>query len=297
VNFLLVVCCTVGIDLEVANDIAQYRRDLEAIGMHMETNLLRTSAACMRLDARGPNSLPEMAEALADESDPRVLRFYNHLFFRCSRAWPYRYSSTHYRSYGLDIVDTEPAKHPWFSLHVGPDGLGDWEAILPMRDLYVRWWREHESFPKPDALKAVFRGITGKTDEEFSKYDESRARLLWRDVEIFGIMAYPSYVDLVAEDNNPISFLDLLVSWPQSEINCIGHGKTRLEDAKNATATFPTRESKAKVICHWWDDNKSAFTRLTDLYSEIDTRVTKMRKDFLKDAPLADSKPKATEKR
>ena len=222
----------------------------------------------------GPNALPEVFDAFEKEQDPHVLYYYAILVRRIAHFDEYRYSSEPLTLRGCDMQDTDEASVPLLSTRLNSRGLTVLKSAdyaVDHRSRLVQWWKFRKDFLARKKESVV--NITGRTEDQFSKIDSKKDRLLQKTVKCYGIYNIPMYIDIIREDNSPIVFADFLRISNNAlfqQLECTGDPK---ENAQKITAAFPTREAKVKVIREWWASSANTYTALDDVHVAIDKAV------------------------
>jgi len=235
----------------------------------------------------GPNILPELVEVYRSEKEDDVLRWYRGLFTFTTRFFIYQYSDVQPNPQFGVFEEKSPRDLPMLS--APEEMLRRPGAAAKMRDIYLHWWDQRAGFLKRTGVKERIRALTGTESEGFARYDWPAAQAFDKEITIYGMYNLPYLIEIIAEDNNPIVFLQfLLVSLCPQLYRMEGTKGWVTGDWVNnwhlVQDAFSSRESKIAVIIKWWDDKKSTFTRLTDLYQAIDAQVAKL-KNQAKAAP------------
>jgi hypothetical protein len=256
---------------EVTDLIAKWRE-------HIVTNGLLGNGVAMHSDYykilcdRGPNILPELMAAYEAESDPYVIYNYGGLIKQVSGFETYVYTEESRVEYGLELKDTSKDKPVLSAKKDEIYGPLD-KAATVQRDVYLRWWKQKDSFLGRSDTGAKMSLATGKTSKEFASYDLKKYRSLSKDVLVYGIYNIPAYVDAVGKDNNPVAFCEFLkVSRHQAyrDLPMTGEPPRNAQIAQDA---YPTREAKVELIRQWWAGAKDKYTNLPELRKEIDKSV------------------------
>lgn len=232
-------------------------------------------------DQVGPNALPELYDVYATETNLVVTWCMESMVGYLSRFQIYSFSEVQCQdAFGRDVTDTKPAERPFLSLPSATWQECANDVQRAKRDLYLQWWARRDQFLKRTDAKEQFRAVTGKTPEEFSKFDWGGYRALGRVAFIYGIYNFPCYIDLVREDNNPVAFATFLRQTTSKDYTNLPFTTSENARLRSVIDRWPTRESKLRAIVNWWQEKGHRFTRLEDLYQAIDIRVTKIEEEL-----------------
>lgn len=216
--------------------------------------------------ALGPNVLQELADAMELERDARVRAEFAGCFLIVCGLSPYRYSSDAEHATARYPLETEPAELPVLSHDVAKDRAGSAVA-----DQLPVWWRNRGAYLNRPGTVARLREITGTRPAEHAQYDRDRARSLSREFGVYGIYNLPFYIGLIAEDNNPVLFMEFLAMCRKGqEYREKGfHRILGFDRVRAVQEAFPEREDKLRVIRRWWRERADTFRGLPELHSVI----------------------------
>ena len=282
---VLMVCSPLMADSTVQERLAGWREYLIKTGKACSVRCYNPDG--MALVEMGPNCLPDLMETCRQEKDPGVLKFVNELVYTMSRFSPFWYSEEPTTRPGRDYQRKHNEDIPFLSMRVDSSltKVVPYPAyVLAERDKLVEWWDRRKSFSKQCSVEEI-RALTGRSREEFHNYDKAKHREWQKRIWVYGIYSIPACIDAVSEDDNPIAFCDFLrVAHPRA------YGELSKTHDNPAIATlvsdkYPSKQSKIKVICEWWDEFGKTYTNLEDLYSPINNRVNKLRTELLETQP------------
>jgi len=224
----------------------------------------------------GPNCLPEVFSAYRQEADPYVLHCYRGLIGRIAHFTFFRYSEKPLKIMGYEFQCTKDI--PFLSLRVGEHGrtvLRHPQRTILQRDKLIQWWDQRESFLKRRGVLHKIRTMMGSTYEKFVEYDATKAQEFFK-LRVYGIYNIPYYLDIIDQDNNPIIFWDFLRLTNHPEFQNLQMTGDMVSNTRKVDSKYPTRQSKIKLICDWWNKASKTYTALAPLYSQIDRRVKKL---------------------
>lgn len=214
----------------------------------------------------GYNTWPDVADMLRTETNPSLREEFARIFdFKFYR---YTYGKNAKGLTYLEDVSDDPL--PFLSIEVDANTGGEIDRSIDQVSMLLEWWDRRETFLKRDGACEKLREITGRTPEDFAVFNRVRSRWLKKCFSAYGIYNLPYYLELIAEDNNPILFWEFLYGHRVEMYRAL-NPKPPLENLIGVVqAAYPTREDKMKVICEWWEENANKFTRLEDLHEAID---------------------------
>jgi len=220
------------------------------------------------LNVLGYNILPDLMNLIRKETNS-VLRWE----FAEQVPFPfYRYSRSHRTREGdFDYFDAMEEPAPFLSIEVDPNTNALMNRDIDKASMLVQWWDQREAFLKRDGAPGKLREILGRTPEEYAAFDMQRWRKLEKCFFSYGIYNIPYFVEVIAEDNNPILFCEFLRMCcieRYRELNPVPGIPHMVVITQNA---YPAQEDNTKVICAWWEENADKFTRLEDLHEAIES--------------------------
>lgn len=224
----------------------------------------------------GPNCLPKVFSAYGQEADPYVLHCYRGLIGRIAHFTFFKYSEKPLKKLGYEYQCTKDI--PFLSLRLGEDGwtvLRHPQRTILQRDKLIQWWDQRESFLKRRGVLHKIRTMMGSTHEKFVEYDRTKAQEFFK-LRVYGIYNIPYYLDIIDQDNNPIIFWDFLRLTNHPEFQDLQMTGDMVLNTRKVDSKYPTRQSKIKLICDWWNKASKTYTALAPLYSQIDRRVKKL---------------------
>ncbi len=234
------------------------------------------SKAYQELIEMGPNCLPDLFIAYRDEQNLHVLYYYEGLIRRIGRFDFFMYSKESLKKNNYELQCTEDI--PFLNEEIGENGrpvLPQSLRIVAKRDKLLQWWNQRESFLKRGKVIEKIRTSSGSTRDKFIEYNKTKYRQLSK-LHVYGIYNIPYYIDVIEQDNNPIIFCDFLRMIYREEYRAISPTSDVVENTWKVDSKYPTRISKLEIICKWWAENRDKYTKLTDLYKEINQRMEKL---------------------
>lgn len=266
-----VICC-LSSGAEIREELQWWRGEILAD----QWNIVRLSDESEHLEAletKGPNILPDLFNEFQNECDNVVLRSYSGLIrrlghFQSFRYYPYAETNS---EHAYDVRQGLPLLHEEVD-EFGISIVRGRERVNIEKQQLLQLWSECGTYVNRTELKDKLRDITGVTSEEWWKLDRGRIQEIQK-INIYGIYNLPYMFDLIAEENNAIMFAEFIRLVHIEVFNALHmHGKLP-GDAQLAHAAYPTTEEKLALICDWWENVKSTYTELNDLYLAIDCRV------------------------
>lgn len=235
------------------------------------------------LVAMGPSCLPLVMEAYRAEQDPHVAYYYGMLIRRIAHFDFFRYSSTPKRIAGQEFL--YEGEKPLLSFDVGDQALKGPAKALAMRDTMVAWWRQRGAFLQRDVraeVKAAALRTGTQTDNEGASGFREFGKLA-----VYGIYNIPGYINIIRQDNDPIVFSEWLRITNHPEFQTLMLRGDLAENGRMSNARYPSVESKMRLVCSWWPENRSRFSGLTELQSGIDQSIQSACRGMELNAPAA----------
>ncbi len=283
--YLIPLLYSVGISATTAEDRALVDDLLQEVDAYPKTPqgrydsgpLIEDFEPYRRLKELGPNVLPRLAERLAAVEDVSIMRSYIDLFIHTSAFHFFFYTTSAATRPAGDTLVSNASTLPFLTVCM------DESSLLPSpaserhrKGLLLGWWRQRDAFPSVRDRAEVMRRVFGKSEADFAQVTPATYREYTRQLLGYGIYNIPVYVDLVAEDNSPLAFLEIFRVARNPvlpEINLVSAPGAAVA---RVTARWPERKDKAAVIKAWWREKSGTYMKLEPLYKAIDEEIRKL---------------------